>query len=142
MSQESGAAHGGFMARRDALEALAAIMSIALFATQGQAESAASSPSVYIEVQADGQHCVVRKVSMPCPEVLEHLRQVLKLAPGTWVGFRAGRSAPFEAIKKVMDDVSHSEYTTSAAYVPPPRVPIRRQSAPGDRRRGDMRMSW
>jgi hypothetical protein len=80
-----------------------------------------SDPStVFVEVQADGQHCVVRKSVLPCAEVLARLRQVLKLAPGTWVRFKAGRATPFDALKKVMDDISHSEYTTSLAYVRPP----------------------
>jgi biopolymer transport protein ExbD len=80
---------------------------------------ASNAPSVFIEVQADGQHCVIHKATVPCSEVLTHLRQVLKLTPGTWVRFKAGRAVPVEALKKVLDDVSHSEFATSLAYPPP-----------------------
>ena len=76
---------------------------------------------VFIEVQADGQHCVIRKATVACSEVLTHLRQILKLAPGTWVRFKAARATPFEAVKKILDDVSHSEFATSAAYVENPQ---------------------
>jgi biopolymer transport protein ExbD len=90
---------------------------------QGQTSvSPATGPaSVFIELQADGQHCVIRKATVPCSEVLTHLRQVLKLAPGTWVRFKAARATPFEAVKRVLDDVSHSEFATSAAYVENPQ---------------------
>jgi biopolymer transport protein ExbD len=81
----------------------------------------AAEPSVFIEVQADGQHCVVRKVAVLCSDVLTHLREVLRLPPGTWIRFKAGRVTPYEAIRKLMDDVQHSEYVTSAAYLPTPK---------------------
>jgi biopolymer transport protein ExbD len=88
-------------------------------AAYGQASSspATDAPSVFIEVQADGQSCVIRKASVPCSEVLTHLRQVLKLAPGTWVRFKAGRTAPIQTVKKLLDDISHSEFATSASYL-------------------------
>jgi biopolymer transport protein ExbD len=77
----------------------------------------AEPPSVFIEVGADGQHCVIRKIPVECSEALAHLRNVLKLPPGTWVRFKASRAANYIALKKIMDDVTHSEYMTSIGYV-------------------------
>ena len=89
--------------------------------SHGQSGKGSDEPSVFIEVQSDGQHCVVRKVTLTCADVLTHLRQVLKLPPGTWVRFKAGRSVPYDAVKRVIDEVQHSEYATSVAYLTPPK---------------------
>jgi biopolymer transport protein ExbD len=105
--------------RCTALGALALAASHFVVAVYGQASGSppTDASSVFIEVQADGQSCIIRKASVPCSEVLTHLRQVLKLAPGTWVRFKAGRTAPIETVKKLLDDISHSEFATSASYL-------------------------
>jgi hypothetical protein len=56
-----------------------------------------------------------------CENALRHLRDVLKLPPGSEVRFRAGRSVPYTVIKRTMDDVQHSEYVTAVAFVLPPK---------------------
>jgi biopolymer transport protein ExbD len=75
---------------------------------------------VYLEIQADGKTCMVRGAAVDCGKVLLHLRQVLKLAPGSEVRFRADRAAPYGAVKGVMDSAQKSEYTTAVAYLTPP----------------------
>lgn len=85
------------------------------------AEEAPDPKWIFIEVQADGTSCLVRTVKLPCEDVLTHLRSDLKLAAGTWVRFKADRSAPYQSVKAVMDAVQKSEFSTSAAYIPAPR---------------------
>lgn len=81
-----------------------------------RAEDAPDPKPVFIEIQADGTSCVVRDVRIPCADVLMHLRSDLKLPAGTWVRFKADRSAPYQSVKALMDAVHESEYTTSARY--------------------------
>ena len=75
----------------------------------------------YIEIKADGKSCVVRGAAIDCANVLLHLRQVVKLAPGSEVRFNADRGAPYGAVKGVMDAVQKSEYTTAVAYLTAPK---------------------
>ena len=76
---------------------------------------------VYIEIKADGKTCVVRGAAIDCGKVLLHLRQVVKLAPGSEVRFNADRETPFGSIKSVMDEVQKSEYATAVGYLTAPR---------------------
>ena len=95
----------------------------ALWAASASVQAAAPEHEpVFIEVRADGTRCVIRQAELPCSEVLSHLRNVVKASPGTWIRFKADRAAPFEAVKRVLDEVAHSEYTTSAAFAPAPRL--------------------
>jgi biopolymer transport protein ExbD len=88
---------------------------------QNQDVDAPAAKPLFIEVLADGRHCRVRDARVLCTEVLSHLRNVLKLAPGSVVRFRAGRAAPHEAVKSVMDELTRSEYRTPAAIPGPPK---------------------
>jgi len=105
--------------RRETASTLVSLAA-ALCAASAIGQTATPDP-LFIEVQADGSRCVILGQELPCTEVLSHLRNVVKAAPGTWIRFRADRAAPFEAVKRVLDAVAHSEYTTSAAFLPAPR---------------------
>ena len=87
----------------------------------GQATNSVAQKPVYIEFQRDGKTCKVRDAAIDCEKVLPHLRQVLNLPPGSEVRFKAGRSVPFPIVKRVMDEVQHSEYATATAYILPPK---------------------
>ena len=72
---------------------------------------------VFIEVQADGKNCRIRKVKVPCADAIAYLRDTLKLPPGTGVGVKADQTAPFKDVKKVLDDVQNSEFLHPVAYL-------------------------
>jgi biopolymer transport protein ExbD len=83
--------------------------------SQSQATQGQDAEPLFVEVQADGQHCKVRSARVLCTDVLPHLRNVLKLPPGSIIRFRAGRSAPYAAVKSVMDELTKSEFRTPVA---------------------------
>lgn len=103
------------------LALIALVASIQSHAGLAHAEEASDLKSVFVEVQGDGTSCIVRAIKVPCQDVLIHLRSNLKLPAGTWVRFKADRLAPYQSVKAVIDAVQKSEYTTSAAYAPPPK---------------------
>jgi biopolymer transport protein ExbD len=88
---------------------------------RAQGSDVRDSNPLFVEIQADGRTCKVGNVTIKCAHVLTHLRQVLKLPPGSWIRFKAARSAPYRDIKDVMDAVQKSEYTTSVAYLTEPK---------------------
>jgi biopolymer transport protein ExbD len=74
-----------------------------------------ASREVWVTVQSDGTHCVVQEAKILCENVIVHLRDVLKLPPGSRVRLRAGRAVPHAPVKKVMDMLSNSEYPLPVA---------------------------
>jgi hypothetical protein len=103
-----------------------ALRILALWSLAGLAHVQAADVVVvnptFIEFQPDGKTCKVRDVAVDCSKVVLHLRQVLKLPPGAEVRFRAGPNVQaFSVIKRVMDEVQMSEYTTVLAYIVPPK---------------------
>jgi hypothetical protein len=103
-----------------------ALRILALWSLSGFAHVQAADVIVvrptFIEFQPDGKTCKVRDVAVDCTKVVLHLRQVLKLPPGAEVRFRAGPNVEaFPVIKRVMDEVQRSEYTTVLAYITPPK---------------------
>ncbi|MEO8315966.1 MAG: hypothetical protein ABI645_14385 [Pseudomonadota bacterium] len=75
---------------------------------------------VFIEIQADGKHCVVRKVKILCANAIAYLRDELKLEAGTEVGVKAGQAAPFSDVKKVLDAIEKSGFRHPVAYLTAP----------------------
>jgi hypothetical protein len=87
----------------------------------GQTTDSVFPKPEYIVFQPDGRTCKIRDVAVDCDSALRHLRDVLKLPPGSEVRFKAGRSVPYPVIKRTMDEVQHSEYVTAVAFVLPPK---------------------
>jgi biopolymer transport protein ExbD len=71
----------------------------------------------FIEVQADGKHCAIRKVRILCTDAIAHLQETLKLPAGTAVGVKAHQAAPYKEVKKVLDDVRMSGFVHPVAHV-------------------------
>lgn len=90
--------------------------------TSGSAEQ--SVREVSITLQSDGKHCAVDKARVLCSDLVNHFRDVLKLPAGTRVRLRAGRAAPYESVKKVMDLLDSSEYPLPVAYITGPKSAI------------------
>ncbi len=76
---------------------------------------------VSITVRPNGRHCVVEEASILCSDLVDHLEHILKLPPGTQVRLRAGRTAPHESVKKVMDLLDSSVYRLPSAAVSAPK---------------------
>lgn len=90
-------------------------------ATSSAAAEVRIDAKVFIEVQADGKHCAIRKVKVLCADAMTHLREVLKLEPGTEVGVKAHQAAPFKEVKKMLGDVERSGFRHPVAHVQDPK---------------------
>jgi hypothetical protein len=101
--------------------AFASLCLIAFMASNLHAAEIRLEAKVFIEIQAGGKHCVIRKVRVLCADAITHLRDTLKLPAGTEVGVKAGLTAPFKDVKKVLDDVQKSEYVIPVAYLTEPK---------------------
>jgi biopolymer transport protein ExbD len=75
---------------------------------------------IFIEVQADGRHCRIGKERILCADSIAHLRDTLKLPPGTAVGVKAHQAAPFKEVRKVLDDVRNSGFAHPVSYLGAP----------------------
>jgi biopolymer transport protein ExbD len=76
---------------------------------------------VFIEVQADGKHCTIRKIKVLCADAIAHLRDTLKLPPGTEVGVKAHQAAPYKEVKQVLEAVGKSGFAHPVAYITAPK---------------------
>ena len=76
---------------------------------------------VFIEIQADGKHCVVKKVELLCAEAISYLQNTLKLPLETEVGVKAAQAAPYKDVKWVLDQVGKSGYVHPVAYLTEPK---------------------
>ncbi len=104
------------------IQCLVPAIAAALFACPGTSSSAEQPVrEVSITLQSDGKHCAVDKARILCSDLVSHFRDVLKLPAGTRVRLRAGRAAPHESVKKVMDLLDSSEYPLPAAYIAEPK---------------------
>jgi hypothetical protein len=74
----------------------------------------------FIEVQADGKHCTIRRIRILCTDAIAHLRDTLKLPAGSEVGVKAHQAAPFREVKKVLEDVQKSGFVHPVATVTTP----------------------
>jgi biopolymer transport protein ExbD len=70
-----------------------------------------------IEIRADGRHCVILRSEIECSDVVTHLRNVVKLAPGSAVRLKADKTASYNTVAAVLSAVQKSEYTTQIGYV-------------------------
>lgn len=102
----------------------ASLVSALLVASSLHAAEIRLEAKVFIEVQADGRHCTIRKVKVLCADATTYLRDTLKLPAGTEVGVKAHQAAPFKEVKKVLEDVQKSGFVHPVAYL----------TAPGDTR--------
>src|SRR5512137_2361065 len=89
---------------------LATALGLLLATAAAAAEEAPRPRDVAVTLQADGEHCVVRKVRFPCAQLASHLRDNLKLPNDTMVRLRAGRTASFESIRRVLTIIEKSGY--------------------------------
>src|SRR6185369_13065930 len=100
----------------------ASVLCVAILATLPvRAAEIRVDARVFIEVQAGGKNCAVQKVKVPCTSAVAYLRDTLKLPPGTEVGVKAGRSAPYQDVKRVLDDVQKSGFVIPVAYLISPK---------------------
>lgn len=76
--------------------------------------------SAFIEVQADGKHCAIRKVRLLCTEAIAHLKDILKLPAGAAVGVKAHQAAPYLEVRKMLDAVGESGFSRPVALVEAP----------------------
>jgi biopolymer transport protein ExbD len=101
----------------------AVLCAIVLLTSTLQAAELRVEAKEFIEVQADGRHCAIRKVRILCTEAIAHLQQTLKLPAGSAVGVKAHQAAPYKQVKKVLEDVEASGFVHPVTYA----------SSPGDR---------
>lgn len=66
---------------------------------------------------ADGGNCVIRDEKLPCANVLDHLRGVLKLPAGSHVHLVVDKSSTYESTQTVIQLISKSEYAHPMGYV-------------------------
>ena len=99
----------------------------ALLCTAALAASGANAAEIrleateFIEVQADGKHCLIRRIRLLCADAITHLRNELKLARGAMVGVKAHQAAPHSSVKQVLADVGNSEFRHPVARVQEPK---------------------
>jgi biopolymer transport protein ExbD len=105
-----------FFAHISTLLCLGILMTTSLHAAEIRLEA-----EVFIEIQAGGKICRIRKVDVPCEKAVAYLRETLKLPSGTAVGVKAGQTAPYKEVKKVLDDVHNSEFVHPVARVIDPK---------------------
>jgi biopolymer transport protein ExbD len=92
-------------------------------------DQAVKNHDIAVTLQADGEHCVVRKVRFLCADLPSHLRDNLKLPKDTMVRLRAGRTASFESIRRVLTIIEKSGYRYPGARPRQPG-PLQEQPAP------------
>jgi biopolymer transport protein ExbD len=66
---------------------------------------------------ADGPYCVINKAKLLCADVLKHLREVLKLPPGSQVRLGVEKDSTYESTAKVLELIKKSEYKTPMGYI-------------------------
>jgi len=73
-------------------------------------------PEVTIKL-TDGSNCVIGITKMPCADVVNHLREVLKLPAGSPVRLLPDKTSTYETTVKVIELLRKSEYATPMGYV-------------------------
>lgn len=96
-----------------------ALLSVLLARAQG-AELAPSS-DVRVTLKSDGEHCIVRDVTIRCSDLASHLRDTLKLPRETMVYLRAGQTTHYQAVRKVLDIIEKSGFRYPVARLPEPK---------------------
>ncbi len=100
--------------------ALAAVLAISLGAYTSMAiGEQPPSREATIVVQSDGTHCIVDKTKLLCSEVVNHLREVLKLPPKSRIHLQVGNGTPYESFMKVVEMLNKSEYPIPVGYLAP-----------------------
>jgi biopolymer transport protein ExbD len=86
----------------------------------GNAAAADAVRDIKVTLKADGEHCVVLDITIPCIDLATHLRDTLKLPRETVVQLRAGRSASYQSVRKVLDIIEKSGFRHPVASVQEP----------------------
>jgi len=86
-----------------------------------QAAQPALPTIISVTLKSDGDHCVVRDVTILCSDLAAHLRDTLKLPKETEIHLRAGRAAPYQSVRKVLDIIERSGFTYPVAYLTEPK---------------------
>ena len=64
-----------------------------------------------------GDSCVIEGVAIPCADLLNHLRDVLKLPAGSNVRVRVEPTTSYESTARVFELLQKSEYKTPIGYI-------------------------
>jgi biopolymer transport protein ExbD len=75
---------------------------------------------INVTLKSDGEHCLVRDVTILCSDLAVHLRDTLKLPRETLIHLRAGRAAPYQSVGKVVDIIKKSGFRYPVAYLTEP----------------------
>jgi biopolymer transport protein ExbD len=75
---------------------------------------------IRVTLRADGEHCVVRAVTILCSDLAAHLRDTLKLPQETTIHLRAERAASYRSGRTVLDVIQKSGFKHPVAYLTEP----------------------
>lgn len=76
-----------------------------------------SAQQITVNIQPDGTHCAVKDLTMPCSEVPNHLKHVLKVPIGARVHLIADPTAKYESVESVLKALARSGYAFPIGYV-------------------------
>ena len=77
----------------------------------------AEPPRQVLVTVLEGGSCVVEGVAVPCADLLQHLREVLKLPARSNVRLRVEPTTSYEFTASVLEMIMKSEYNTPIGYV-------------------------
>ena len=98
-----------------------AVLAIGLTGARCLAAETATSREVKVTLRSDGEHCLVRDVTILCSDLASHLRDTLKLPRETIVFLRAGRGVPYQSVRSVLDIIEKSGFSFPVAHPAEPQ---------------------
>jgi biopolymer transport protein ExbD len=98
---------------------LVAALVMALALMRGAASETAAR-DIRVALMADGEHCMVREVTIFCSELSTYLRDTLKLPRETTIHLQAARSASYQSVRTVLDIIEKSGFNHAVGYVAEP----------------------
>jgi biopolymer transport protein ExbD len=83
--------------------------------------SSSAAPDVRITLRADGEHCVVREVTVLCSALPAYLRDTLRLPRKTTIHLQAARAASYQSVRAVLDLIEKSGFNHPVGYLTEPK---------------------
>ena len=83
--------------------------------------SETAAPDVRITLTADGEHCVVREVTILCSELPAYLRHTLKLPQKTTIHLQGTSAASYQSVRAVLDLIEKSGFNYPVGYLTEPK---------------------
>jgi biopolymer transport protein ExbD len=89
---------------------------------RGASSSETAAPDVRITLKADGEHCVVREVTILCSALPAYLRDTLRLPRKTTIHLLAARAASYQSVRAVLDLIEKSSgFNHPVGYLTEPK---------------------